>query len=100
MEMSLLAQIATRIAAVGRRAPTLLKRPIGSLILLLALALLAPGCRGVAPSPQAGPDPADPRAPVPRSTYRSTLGPYTGQRPVDPTPWRERNEGVAPAAKR
>jgi hypothetical protein len=93
------AQIATRVAAIERRPTTSPKRPIGSLILLLTLALLAQGCGGAAPSSHAGPDPSNPRAPVARSTYRSTLGSYTSQRPVEPAPWRERNEGVAPASK-
>ena len=95
----MLAQIARRVAAIGRRPTISLKKPIGSLILLLTLALLAQGCRGEAPSLQAGPDPSNPRAPVARSTYRSTLGSYTSQRPVDPAPWRGRNDGVAPASK-
>jgi hypothetical protein len=95
----MLAQIAMRVAAVGRRPRISLKKPIGSLILLLTLALLAQGCRGEAPSLQAGPDPSHPRASVARSTYRSTLGPYTSQRPVDPAPWRGRNDDVAPASK-
>ena len=92
-------QIGTRVAAVGRRSAASFNRPIGSLILLLALAMLAQGCREK-PSPFAGPDPSNPQAPVSRSSYRSTLGPYTSQRPVEPAPWRERNEGVAPAPKR
>jgi hypothetical protein len=95
----MLAQIARRIAAVGRRPTPSLKRPVASLILLLPLALLVQGCRGEAPALQVRPDPSDPRAPVARSTYRSTLGPYTSQRPVDPAPWRGRNESVAPASK-
>jgi len=95
----MLAQIARRAASIGRRPTLWFKGPIGSLILLLTLALLAQGCRGEAPSLQAGPDPSNPRAPVARSTYRSTLGSYTSQRPVDPAPWRGRNDGVAPASK-
>jgi hypothetical protein len=95
----MLAQIARRVAVVGRRSTIWFKGPIRSLILSLTLALLAQGCRGEAPSLQARPDPSNPRAPVARSTYRSTLGSYTSQRPVDPAPWRGRNESVAPASK-
>jgi len=94
------AQIARRFAAVGRRPRALLRTRIGPLILLLCMALFAQGCRtDPPPSPAAGPDPSDPRAPVPRSTYRSTLGSYSSQRPVEPAPWREQNQGVAPAPK-
>jgi hypothetical protein len=94
------AQIARRVAGIGRQPQPLLKTRIGPLILLLCSVLFAPGCRTDAPpSPAVGPDPSDPRAPVSRSTYRSTLGSYTNQRPVEPAPWREQSQGVAPAPK-
>jgi hypothetical protein len=94
------AHIARRVAAIGRRPQALLKKPIGLLIVLLGVALLTQGCRiDPPPSPSAGPDPSDPRAPAPRSTYRSTLGAYTSQRPVEPAPWREQNQGIGPAPK-
>jgi hypothetical protein len=93
------AQIARRVAVVGWRPNALLNKPTGSLILLLCVALLAQGCRTDPPAPTAGRDPSDPRAPVARSTYQSTLGSYSSQRPVEPTPWREQNQGVAPGPK-
>jgi hypothetical protein len=94
------AQIAGRGAASGRRPNALLKNRSGPLILLLCTALLVQGCRtDPPPSPYTGRDPSDPRAPVARSTYQSTLGSYSSQRPVEPTPWREQNQGVAPAPK-
>ena len=65
---------------------------------LVGLILLLAGC-GAPRSPVAGPDPADPRAPAPRVDYRSTIGSYKSQRPVDPAPWTEQNERVAPAPK-
>jgi len=37
---------------------------------------------------------------VPAATYRPVLGGYVSQRPVDPAPWREQNDRVAPAEKR
>ena len=65
-------------------------------ILLPLLATLA----GCAPAPiLAGPDPSDPRARVPAVGYRSTIAPYVSQRPVEPAPWREQNERVAPKPK-
>jgi hypothetical protein len=61
--------------------------------------LLAAGCTGAPTSPWVGRDPSDPRAAVPPVGYRSTIGPYTSQRPASPAPWREQNERAAPAPK-
>ncbi len=43
---------------------------------------------------------ADPDVRVPPATYRSVLGGYRSQRPVEPTSWREQNERVAPQQDR
>ncbi len=43
---------------------------------------------------------ADPDVRVPPATYRSVLGGYRSQRPVEPTSWREQNERVAPQRDR
>jgi hypothetical protein len=51
------------------------------------------------PAPSAGPDPSDPAAPAAPVVYRSTLSGYKSQRPVEPRPWGEQNERVAPPAK-
>jgi hypothetical protein len=51
------------------------------------------------PAPLAGADPADPTARVPAAAYHPTLGGYRSQRPVEPKPWTEQNERVAPAEK-
>lgn len=67
-------------------------------IISLVLVLLAAACTKP-PLPLAGIDPADPGAPTPPVRYQSTLGFYEGARPVDPAPWRERNERVAPKPK-
>jgi hypothetical protein len=66
---------------------------------MIGLALLISGCNVPAPPPMAGPDPADPNAPVAKVGRRSTVAPYQSRRPVDPGPWREQNERVAPAPK-
>jgi hypothetical protein len=63
------------------------------------LVLLLAGCADAPRSPAARPDPADPGARAPRVDYRSTVGTYKSQRPVDPAPWVEQNERVAPAPK-
>ena len=86
--------------AAGKRAGT---RPFqlqfDVLAVVVGLVLLLAGCTDAPRSPVAGPDPADPRAPAPRVDYRSTIGPYKSQRPVDPAPWTEQNERVTPAPK-
>jgi hypothetical protein len=64
-------------------------------ILLAVLALLE-GC-AAPPAPLAGPDPSDPRSPVPPVAYRTT--PSVSQRPVEPSGWLEQNERVAPREK-
>ncbi len=46
-----------------------------------------------------GPPPADPGARVPGVEYRSTIAPFTSRRPVEPGPWRQENERVAPEPK-
>ena len=66
---------------------------------VVAIVLFVPGC--VAPPPAAfvGHDPADPSAPVPSVRYQSVTGGYVRQRPVEPAPWREQNDRVAPQPK-
>ena len=73
------------------------RRWLGALGVLAGL-LLA-GCADAPRSPVAGPDPADPRTRTPRVDYRSTVGSYRSQRPVEPAPWAEQNERVTPAPR-
>lgn len=63
------------------------------------LAALAQGCSAMTAAPLGGPDPSDPAVPVAAVGYRSTVGSYVRQRPVEPRSWREQNERVAPPAK-
>lgn len=68
------------------------------IVAVCLLALLAAAC--TAPTqPFHGPDPSDPQVQVSAVGYRSTIGSYTSQRPVEPLPWREQNERVAPRLK-
>jgi hypothetical protein len=67
-----------------------------ALIVAALVALLAGGCTAVPPPPHLAA--ADPNAPVPAVRYSAVTAPYTRQRPVEPLPWRERNERVAPQA--
>jgi hypothetical protein len=58
---------------------------------------LLSGCMATGPAPSLAAA-ADPQVRVPPTRYNSVTAPYTPQRPVEPTPWRERNERVAPQA--
>ena len=80
----------------GRQLAALFQGWRGKAALLFMLAALNVGCASVPPRPSIGADPADPAARVPAVRYRSTIGPYTSQRPVEPAPWGEQNERVAP----
>jgi hypothetical protein len=67
-------------------------------LIVLALLVLA-GCTRAPSTPVAGADPSDPAARVPPAGYRSTVAPYQRQRPVDPAPWRDQNDRVAPPTR-
>ena len=82
-------------AALGRRRAAF-RRRAGTLAMLSLAGLLPAACGGMPATPFAGPDPADPSTRVPAVGYQSTIGSYTRQRPVDPAPWLEQNERVAP----
>ena len=63
------------------------------------LVALLQGCSAMSASPWSGPGPSDPSVPVPPANHRSAIAGYASQRPVEPRPWREQNERVAPAPK-
>ena len=75
---------------VSRAAPA-----VGAIL----LCLLTSACFSTPERPVAGPDPSDPKARAPTTAYRPVLGRYVSQRPVEPAPWREQNDRVAPAEK-
>ncbi len=83
-------------AIVGQRSPF---RRGAAALAALALAAIAASCAAPPPTPYAGPDPSDPSARAKAVGYRSTIAPYESQRPVEPKPWREQNDQVAPAPK-
>ena len=64
-------------------------------------ALAATALAGCSQTPQrlAGPDPSDPRSPARTAVYRPVIEPYASQRPVEPAPWRDQNDRIAPAPK-
>lgn len=67
---------------------------------LAAGAFLIQGCAATPPRPFDGDNASDPGVRVPPAAYRPVLGNYSSQRPVEPLPWRERNDRAAPAPKK
>lgn len=57
------------------------------------------GCAGPLPVVQSGPDPADGKIPVAGATYVPVTAGNSDYRPVEPKPWREQNERVAPGGR-
>lgn len=68
-------------------------------LLWMLLTLLVANC-AVPAAPLIGPDPSDSTAKAPKAVYRSTIGAYVRQRPVEPHAWSEQNEPIAPKQKR
>ena len=85
-------------SAAAKRRSTLWRYRLPAV--LAAVALLTQGCASTPPRPFQGADPSALDVRVPPAAYRSGLGNYSSQRPVEPTPWRERNERVAPTPKK
>lgn len=65
---------------------------------VLLLVILLPGC-AEAPKTISGPDPSNASERVAAVSYKSAIAPFRSQRPVQPAPWRQQNEQVAPAPK-
>src|SRR5262245_45404491 len=90
-------------AAAGMAVATPFRIRFGAIARLSLPALMIGGlltaCADAPRTPGAGPDPADPGARSPRVDYRSTVGSYQSQRPVEPAPWATQNERVTPAPK-
>jgi hypothetical protein len=91
------AKLPTRTGDSDRRSPPSFRTWIGTIA--IACALVPSACSHAPPSASVGPDPADPRAAVPPAAYRSTTAGYVRQRPVEPRPWTEQNQRVAPAER-
>lgn len=64
---------------------------------ILALSLLT-ACSNTPLPSTAIPDPSDPTAATVESSYSSVLAGTASHRPVQPKPWRELNDRVAPIA--
>jgi hypothetical protein len=93
------AHIRASCAAGEPAVPRPLQITFGVRAAVPVLVLLLAGCTDAPRLPVAGPDPSDPGTRAPRVGYRSTIGSYKSQRPVDPGPWGEQNERVAPRPK-
>jgi hypothetical protein len=85
--------------AVFGRLTTLIRRQPTRLAWAFALAALAQGCTAQTVPPLAGPDPANPAARAKATAYRSDIAPYESRRSVEPRPWQEQNQQVAPTPK-
>lgn len=64
----------------------------------LVVTLMVAGCSAVPPLPRAAAA-ADADIAVPATRYSSVTAPYTRQRPVEPLPWLDQNQRVAPSAQ-
>jgi len=95
----MLTQLAWRFAISGQRRHASFGPPIASLLSLFLLAPVTHDCSGAPPAPLAAADPSDPGTRAPPVGYRSTVDSYKSQRPVEPAPWGEQNERVAPRPK-
>jgi hypothetical protein len=76
-----------------------MSRRIATPAAVLVLALLMQACSNVLQVPLAGADPSSPATRVRGVTYRPVTGGYFASRPLEPLPWREQNERVAPVPK-
>jgi|HubBroStandDraft_2_1064218.scaffolds.fasta_scaffold989236_2 hypothetical protein len=75
----MLAQLRAATAAMARQ-----RAALGRVLAVAMLATLLADCAATLPAPLAGADPASTSARVPALKYRSTLGTYSSQRPVEP----------------
>jgi hypothetical protein len=60
-------------------------------------ALALTGCAAAPPPLLVQGNPADAKSPVRPVAYRPVTAGYQSQRPVEPRPWRDQNDRVAPA---
>lgn len=64
-----------------------------------SLAVILSACSTPPPSLVAGRDPSDPSAPVAAVRYTPVTAGTVDYRPVEPKPWGEQNQRVAPQPK-
>jgi hypothetical protein len=93
------AHICAKAAAVEERLEISFRKRATLVAGACALSLLSAGCVTSADVPPAVPDPSVSSIRVPAVTYRPVLRGYVSQRPVEPAPWREQNERVAPSPR-
>jgi hypothetical protein len=77
----MLVQLRAAQAAMARQ-----RAALGRVLAVAMLATSIGACAATPPSPLAGADPASTSTRVPPLKYRSTVGTYSGQRPVEPAP--------------
>lgn len=81
-------------ALARRRRPAFLKCSSSAWLVCFG-ALLGQTCGALPPIPFVGPDPANPDAPAPPSSYQSVISTYSSLRPAEPGGWLEQNQRAA-----
>ena len=87
--------VTLRGRALARRRRPAFPRCSSSAWLVCLGALLGQTCGALPPIPFVGPDPANPDAPAPPSSYRSVISPYSSLRPAKPGGWLQQNQRAA-----
>lgn len=86
----------TSVAAIMRRSR---RTKIPQWMALAGILAIVAGCVSERPALLAGQDPANPHTRVQQIRERTGIETYQSRRPVEPSPWREQNERVAPKEK-
>lgn len=68
------------------------------LLAMLGLLLALPSCTARPPFGIVGADPSDPGTVVPSTAYSPVTSGHVSRRPVDPAPWGQMNQQVAPGS--
>jgi hypothetical protein len=96
----MLALLCAKSSAIAQQRESRSSTRLAAAFGVVTLGLFAAACVATPPKSYIGSDPSDPSVRVPSAEYRSAIGGYTGQRPVEPAPWREQNERVTPVPRR
>ncbi len=93
-------QLQAHAASFERPRLTSFLHLLRELACILLLGGVIQGCAAIPMAPFAGPDPSEASARIPAVSYRSTIGFFATQRPVEPAPWKTENAPAGPAPNR
>ena len=93
-------QLQAHAASFERLRLTSFLHLLRELACILLLGGVIQGCAAIPMAPFAGPDPSEASASIPAVSYRSTIGFFATQRPVEPALWKKENAPLAPAPNR